>query len=87
MILTLTLFPSLMQENNNIEALSYTGCSYDNSSRFCNIVCNMKKLRYLDWDGYPENPFPDSYHPMNLAVLRLSTSMQKDLWKSYKVIY
>ncbi|KAJ0595155.1 disease resistance protein RUN1 isoform X2 [Helianthus annuus] len=73
-----------MKENDNIEALRYKGDSYNHSSRICKIVSNMKKLRYVDWDGYPASPFPKSFQPTNLVVLKLSFSMQKDLWNGDK---
>ncbi|KAJ0630579.1 putative TIR domain, AAA+ ATPase domain, P-loop containing nucleoside triphosphate hydrolase [Helianthus annuus] len=73
-----------MKENDNIEALRYKGDSYNHSSRMCKIVSNMKKLRYVDWDGYPASPFPKSFQPTNLVVLKLSFSMQKDLWNGDK---
>ncbi|KAJ0816904.1 putative TIR domain, AAA+ ATPase domain, P-loop containing nucleoside triphosphate hydrolase [Helianthus annuus] len=73
-----------MKENDNIEALRYKGDSYNHSSRMCKIVSNMKKLRYVDWDGYPASPFPKSFQPTNLVVLKLSFSVQKDLWNDDK---
>ncbi|KAK9069734.1 hypothetical protein SSX86_010128 [Deinandra increscens subsp. villosa] len=42
-------------------------------------------LRYIKWDGYPaRSPFSDSFQPMKLVVLKLSFSMQKDLWQGCK---
>ncbi|PWA73443.1 toll/interleukin-1 receptor (TIR) domain-containing protein [Artemisia annua] len=42
------------------------------------------ELRYINWDKYPASPFPDSFQPMNLAVLKMSCSFQKELWRSHK---
>ncbi|XP_035845066.1 TMV resistance protein N-like [Helianthus annuus] len=42
------------------------------------------ELRYFFlWQGYPASPFPSSFQPMNLVVLKLS-SMQKEIWKGFK---
>ncbi|KAJ0816754.1 putative P-loop containing nucleoside triphosphate hydrolase, leucine-rich repeat domain superfamily [Helianthus annuus] len=41
------------------------------------------ELRYIDWDEYPTSPFPDSFQPTKLVVLKLS-SKQKELWTGYK---
>ncbi|PWA82503.1 toll/interleukin-1 receptor (TIR) domain-containing protein [Artemisia annua] len=42
------------------------------------------KLRYIDWTKYPASPFPDSFQPMNLVVLKMCESFQKELWRSHK---
>ncbi|KAM0066003.1 putative TIR domain, AAA+ ATPase domain, P-loop containing nucleoside triphosphate hydrolase [Helianthus debilis subsp. tardiflorus] len=42
------------------------------------------ELRYIKWFNYPASQFPDSFEPMKLVVLKLSHSMQKELWKGYK---
>ncbi|PWA54960.1 toll/interleukin-1 receptor (TIR) domain-containing protein [Artemisia annua] len=44
------------------------------------------ELRYIDWENYPASPFPDSFQPKNLAVLKIRNSFQKELWRSHKVI-
>lgn len=45
------------------------------------------ELRYLHWEVYPASPFPKSFQPTKLVVLKLCFSLQKELWKGYKVIY
>ncbi|XP_076887497.1 disease resistance protein Roq1-like isoform X1 [Bidens hawaiensis] len=42
------------------------------------------ELQYIRWCSYSRNPFPDSFQPMKLVVLKLSQSLQKQLWKGYK---
>ncbi|KAI3773338.1 hypothetical protein L1987_47863 [Smallanthus sonchifolius] len=43
-------FGDATMENKTIEAIEYDGysCDHDQSSRFCKIVSNMKKLRWLN---------------------------------------
>ncbi|MFS7950356.1 hypothetical protein Hanom_Chr07g00582221 [Helianthus anomalus] len=45
------------------------------------------ELQYINWCHYPASPFPHNFQPMKLAVLQLSHSKQKELWKGYKVIH
>ncbi|KAJ0816884.1 putative TIR domain, P-loop containing nucleoside triphosphate hydrolase [Helianthus annuus] len=42
------------------------------------------ELQYIYWYNYPASPFPHNFQPMKLAVLELSYSKQKELWKGYK---
>ncbi|KAM0035016.1 putative TIR domain, P-loop containing nucleoside triphosphate hydrolase [Helianthus debilis subsp. tardiflorus] len=42
------------------------------------------ELRYIQWENYPGSPFPESFQPMKLVALKLSRSLQKELWKGYK---
>ncbi|KAF5817447.1 hypothetical protein HanXRQr2_Chr02g0053101 [Helianthus annuus] len=44
------------------------------------------ELRCIYWDGYPTSPFPNNFQPMKLVVLKLTNSLQKELWKGYKDI-
>ncbi|GJS13268.1 hypothetical protein Tco_0407740 [Tanacetum coccineum] len=46
--------------------------------------CLSNELRYIEWDHYPANQFPDSFQAMNLIFLTLFKSKQKLLWKGYK---
>ncbi|KAK9070333.1 hypothetical protein SSX86_010734 [Deinandra increscens subsp. villosa] len=45
---------------------------------------HSNELRYIDWKGYPISPFPKSFNPIRLVVLKLSRSMQKELWVDRK---
>ncbi|GJU89067.1 Toll/interleukin-1 receptor domain-containing protein [Tanacetum coccineum] len=47
--------------------------------------CLSNELRYIEWDHYPANQFPDSFQAMNLIFLTLFKSKQKLLWKGYKL--
>nr|XP_043635345.1 disease resistance protein Roq1-like [Erigeron canadensis] len=47
-----------------------------------NILSN--ELRYISWGWYPESPFPDSFPPLKLCVLKIKESLQKELWNGYK---
>ncbi|KAJ0614200.1 putative leucine-rich repeat domain superfamily [Helianthus annuus] len=42
------------------------------------------ELRYIRWENYPKSSFPDTFQPMNLVNMKLSKSLQKELWKGYK---
>ncbi|KAK1427543.1 hypothetical protein QVD17_16230 [Tagetes erecta] len=42
------------------------------------------ELRYIKWENFPTSPFPDSFEPMNLVTLKLSGSLQEELWTGYK---
>ncbi|KAM0065983.1 putative TIR domain, P-loop containing nucleoside triphosphate hydrolase [Helianthus debilis subsp. tardiflorus] len=43
------------------------------------------ELRYIDCDGYPlRSPFPASFQPMKLVVLKLENNFQKEVWKGCK---
>ncbi|MFS7950266.1 putative TIR domain, P-loop containing nucleoside triphosphate hydrolase [Helianthus anomalus] len=41
-------------------------------------------LFYIDWEGYPASPFPDSFQLTKLVVLKLDTSKQRHVWMGYK---
>ncbi|PWA64080.1 toll/interleukin-1 receptor (TIR) domain-containing protein [Artemisia annua] len=55
---------------------------YDNNVEGPNFLSN--ELRYINWAYYPASPFPDSFQPMNLVVLKMRESFQKELWRSHK---
>ncbi|MFS7950272.1 putative TIR domain, P-loop containing nucleoside triphosphate hydrolase [Helianthus anomalus] len=42
------------------------------------------ELHYIYWSKYPASLFPDGFQPVKLRVLKLSGSMQKELWKGCK---
>ncbi|KAJ0794495.1 putative P-loop containing nucleoside triphosphate hydrolase, leucine-rich repeat domain superfamily [Helianthus annuus] len=43
------------------------------------------ELRYIDCRGYPlRSPFPESFQPMKLVVLKLDNNFQKEVWKGCK---
>ncbi|KAF5807953.1 putative TIR domain, P-loop containing nucleoside triphosphate hydrolase [Helianthus annuus] len=43
------------------------------------------ELRYIDCRGYPlRSPFPASFQPMKLVVLKLDDNFQKEVWKGCK---
>ncbi|KAL9994338.1 putative TIR domain, P-loop containing nucleoside triphosphate hydrolase [Helianthus debilis subsp. tardiflorus] len=73
---------TMLKENDKIEVVRYTG----NSSRFYEVASYMKKLRYIDCDGCPANPFPDSFQPTTLAALKLEDSLQKKVWNGCKIL-
>ncbi|KAL8258276.1 hypothetical protein R6Q59_030317, partial [Mikania micrantha] len=51
------------------------------------IVANMKKLRWVYWEGYPESSLPKDFQPINLGCLMLTMGWQRVLWQGYKVIH
>ncbi|KAK9058869.1 hypothetical protein SSX86_023713 [Deinandra increscens subsp. villosa] len=48
------------------------------------VVANMKKLRWIYWEGYPESSLPINFQPINLGCLMLIMGRQKELWKGCK---
>nr|XP_043637859.1 disease resistance protein RUN1-like [Erigeron canadensis] len=56
----------------------YHGCDDEGPSFLSN------ELRYFSWRYYPESPFPDSFQPTNLVILKLDCSLQSKLWNGYK---
>nr|GEV17660.1 hypothetical protein [Tanacetum cinerariifolium] len=56
--------------------------SIDNNVEGPNFLSN--ELRYIYWQNYPASPFPDSFQPMNLVVLKMRFSLQTELWRSHK---
>ncbi|KAJ0804586.1 putative TIR domain, P-loop containing nucleoside triphosphate hydrolase [Helianthus annuus] len=42
------------------------------------------ELRYISWKHYPRSPFPDCFQPMKLVHLKLTHSLQNELWMGYK---
>ncbi|PWA99313.1 NB-ARC domains-containing protein [Artemisia annua] len=44
------------------------------------------ELRYLHWQDYLGNSFPDDFHPTKLVILCLTTGLQRELWNGYKYL-
>ncbi|XP_071699179.1 TMV resistance protein N-like [Rutidosis leptorrhynchoides] len=44
------------------------------------------ELQYISWDHYPGSSFPTDFQPMKLVVLKLHYTLQKELWKGYKLL-
>nr|XP_043633407.1 disease resistance protein Roq1-like [Erigeron canadensis] len=42
------------------------------------------ELRYINWKHYPTSPFPESFQPVKMVVIKLEYSLQKELWMGYK---
>ena len=62
--------PVLMSKDNNVKGPKFLS----------------NELRYINWQDYPASrQFPDSFQPMNLVVLKMKRSFQKELWRSHKV--
>ena len=43
------------------------------------------ELCFMDWDKYPLEFLPESFHPNNLIELIMRASSLKQLWKGIKV--
>ncbi|GKD84427.1 Toll/interleukin-1 receptor domain-containing protein, partial [Tanacetum coccineum] len=56
--------------------------SNDNHVKGPSFLSN--ELRYINWENYPATSFPDSFQPMNLVVLKMEDSFQRELWRSHK---
>ncbi|GKB02526.1 Toll/interleukin-1 receptor domain-containing protein [Tanacetum coccineum] len=56
--------------------------SNDNNVEGPSFLSN--ELQYINWRKYPASPFPDSFQPMKLVVLKMEDSFQRELWRSYK---
>ncbi|KAK1427531.1 hypothetical protein QVD17_16218 [Tagetes erecta] len=84
-ILNMCLGDSIM-DNDKIEAIQYVHCfTPGHLSRFWPTFLS-NELQYISWHNYPRSPFPDNFRPMNLVALNLFSSLQKQLWKGYKLI-
>nr|XP_043632609.1 disease resistance protein Roq1-like [Erigeron canadensis] len=53
------------------------GKKYDEGPSFLS-----NELKYIYWRNYPASPFPNSFQPVKLVVLKLDISLQKQLWTS-----
>ncbi|KAD4585148.1 hypothetical protein E3N88_22749 [Mikania micrantha] len=78
-----------LMENYETEALTYyCGVKNDISSRICEIMSSMKKVRWIEVIYFykVEGPtcFSDSFQPLKLCFLKLKYGNQKNLWKGYK---
>ncbi|XP_024989844.1 TMV resistance protein N-like [Cynara cardunculus var. scolymus] len=48
------------------------------------LVANMKKLRWISWDGYAATSLPRAFQPKKLCYLKLEYSLVEQLWEGYK---
>ncbi|KAD2804046.1 hypothetical protein E3N88_37423 [Mikania micrantha] len=58
--------------------------SYVSHPRLPDVVANMKKLRWIYWEGYPSYSFPINFEPTKLGCLTLIRGRQVELWQGYK---
>ncbi|KAD2804081.1 hypothetical protein E3N88_37458 [Mikania micrantha] len=58
--------------------------SYVSHPRLPDVVANMKKLRWIYWEGYPSYSFPINFEPTKLGCLILIRGRQVQLWQGYK---
>ncbi|KAD4585143.1 hypothetical protein E3N88_22744 [Mikania micrantha] len=82
---------TIVKENYETEALRYYVLGMhenDISSRICEIMSSMKKLRWIEVIYFDKGEgltcFSDSFQPLKLCFLKLEFGMQKKLWKGYK---
>ncbi|KAD2804051.1 hypothetical protein E3N88_37428 [Mikania micrantha] len=80
-----------LKENNHIEVLalpSYTSSLSSDviDTRLPDVVANMKKVRYIYWDGYPSSSFPVNFEPTKLGCLMLKRGLQVQLWQGKKLL-
>ncbi|KAJ0721028.1 putative P-loop containing nucleoside triphosphate hydrolase, leucine-rich repeat domain superfamily [Helianthus annuus] len=48
------------------------------------VVANMKKLRWIEWDSFPASSFPSNFQPTKLCCLMLRFGEQTKLWEGCK---
>ncbi|KAI3763072.1 hypothetical protein L1987_53522 [Smallanthus sonchifolius] len=77
-----SLFCKIVSNMKKLRYLSVTIPNKKYGGDGPNFLSN--ELRYMRWKNYPESPFPDTFQPMKLVDLKLSKSLQKELWKGYK---
>nr|XP_043614088.1 TMV resistance protein N-like isoform X2 [Erigeron canadensis] len=76
-------FIRLVSSMKKLRFLRLTTISFDERPNF--LLSN--ELRYIDWKGYLASPFPESFQPRKLVILKLERSWQlKELWKGYKYL-
>ncbi|KAL8258443.1 hypothetical protein R6Q59_030484 [Mikania micrantha] len=76
-------------ENNHTEVLalpSYTSSLPSDviDTRLPDVIANMKKVRYIYWNGYPLSSLPKNFEPTKLGCLVLDYGQQVQLWQGYK---
>ncbi|KAJ0794745.1 putative TIR domain, P-loop containing nucleoside triphosphate hydrolase [Helianthus annuus] len=75
-------FSKIISDMKKLRQLSVSLFNSDENTKGPNFLSN--ELRYIYWSKYPASPFPCSFQPVKLVVLKLSFSMQKEVWKGYK---
>ncbi|KAJ9554589.1 hypothetical protein OSB04_018634 [Centaurea solstitialis] len=75
------------RENDRIQALKIWN-NQDNGGppNLLQVVGNMKKLRWISFDGYSKPSLPSEFQPTNLCYLGLTSSNVKQLWEGNKVL-
>ncbi|KAJ0804600.1 putative TIR domain, P-loop containing nucleoside triphosphate hydrolase [Helianthus annuus] len=73
---------SKMKNLRYLKAVLTTQDKIDKNTEAPSFLSN--ELCYIEWEGYPRSPFPNSFKPMKLVILKLQYSLQKKLWKGYK---
>ncbi|KAD2804178.1 hypothetical protein E3N88_37555 [Mikania micrantha] len=78
--------PHVLQNMNRLWKYNYPTLlpSHVTNPHLPTVVANMKKLRWIYWEGYPESSLPKDFQPLNLGCLMLTMGLQKVLWKGYK---
>nr|XP_043608861.1 TMV resistance protein N-like [Erigeron canadensis] len=74
-------FIMLVSNMKKLRFLKVATTSFDEGPSFLS-----NDLRYIDWEGYPASLFHESFQPTNLVVLKMKTSLQRELWKGYKYL-
>nr|XP_043637851.1 disease resistance protein Roq1-like [Erigeron canadensis] len=77
-------FISNMKKLRLLSVVLYLDDDRDNQTEGPFFLSN--ELRYFYWERYPASPLPDSFQPMNLVVLKLHYSSQKELWNGRKCL-
>ena len=74
------LSPDVFRRMSHLKILKFSnGCEEGNSKvQFSQgLEYLSKEVRYLYWDGYPEETLPPNFHSVNLAELHLPFSKLK----------
>ncbi|KAM0065988.1 putative TIR domain, P-loop containing nucleoside triphosphate hydrolase [Helianthus debilis subsp. tardiflorus] len=70
---------------SNLKKLRYLKVSMAPPEHVEGLTFLSNELRYIDCCGYPlRSPFPASFQPMKLVVLKLEDNFQKEVWKGCK---
>ncbi|KAD2804075.1 hypothetical protein E3N88_37452 [Mikania micrantha] len=80
-----------LMENNHTEVLalpSYTSSLPSDviDTRLPDVIANMKKVRWIYWEGYPLSSFPKNFEPTKLGCLMLRMGRQVQLWQGKKLL-
>ncbi|KAL8258445.1 hypothetical protein R6Q59_030486 [Mikania micrantha] len=78
--------PSIVREPSSPRIIfdTFSLPSYVSHPRLPDAVANMKKLRWIYWEGYPSYSFPINFEPTKLGCLILIMGRQVQLWQGYK---